>query len=79
MSHFRGVTIDGVWIGVLDYRPLVTQLATTSNYGAIADLHTSQITTREVFCQPMKSSLLNSFLAISSQSFDCLLKRLPQF
>jgi hypothetical protein len=32
--------MDGVWVG--DH--LYTPLGTTSNYGAIADLHTLQIT-----------------------------------
>jgi hypothetical protein len=40
---FRVVTIDGFWIGELD---LLIQLGTTSNYSAIAYLHTLQITTR---------------------------------
>jgi hypothetical protein len=44
--EFRCVTIDGVWIGELDLLThLYTPLGTTSMYGAIANLHTSQITT----------------------------------
>jgi hypothetical protein len=43
LSRFSGVTIDGVWIGERIYWPLT--LGTTSNYSAIATLHTSQITT----------------------------------
>jgi hypothetical protein len=41
LLRFRVVTVDGVWIGKLD---LLTPLVTTSNYSAIADLHTLQIT-----------------------------------
>jgi hypothetical protein len=40
---FRGVTIDGVWIGEWIY--LYTALGTTNNYSAIVNLHTLQITT----------------------------------
>jgi hypothetical protein len=42
LSRSRGVTIDGVceWV----YYHLYTQLGPTSNYSAIADLHTLQIT-----------------------------------
>jgi hypothetical protein len=43
---FRSVTIDGVWIGELDLLThLYTPLETTSNYSAIANLFTLQITT----------------------------------
>jgi hypothetical protein len=38
------VTIDGIWIGEWIYWPLYTRLGTTSNYSAIADIHTLQIT-----------------------------------
>jgi hypothetical protein len=38
------VTIDGVWISWLNLLHLYTQLGTTGNYSAIADLNTSQFT-----------------------------------
>jgi hypothetical protein len=37
----------GLGIGFIDH--LYTQLGTTSNYSAIANLHTSQITTAKFF------------------------------
>jgi hypothetical protein len=40
-----GVTIDGVWIGWLGLLTTFSaQLVATSNYSAIADLHTLQFT-----------------------------------
>jgi hypothetical protein len=42
---FGSVTIDGVWIGLSDLLlHLYTPLGITSKYGAIGNLHTSQIT-----------------------------------
>jgi hypothetical protein len=38
------VTIDGFWIGWLDLLRLYTQLITTSDNSATADLHTLQFT-----------------------------------
>jgi hypothetical protein len=35
----EGVTIDGVWIGVLDLLHLRTELVNTGNYNTIADFH----------------------------------------
>jgi hypothetical protein len=43
LSRFR-VTIDGVWIGEWIYYDLYTPLGTASNYSAIANLHTLEIT-----------------------------------
>jgi hypothetical protein len=37
LSRFRGVTIDGVWIGKWFIDHLFTRLGTTSTYSATAD------------------------------------------
>jgi hypothetical protein len=39
VTCFRAVTIDEFWIGWLDLLHVYTQLVTTSNYSATADLH----------------------------------------
>jgi hypothetical protein len=39
-SWFGGVTIDGVWIGVLDFLTTYTH-ETASNYSVVANFHTS--------------------------------------
>jgi hypothetical protein len=46
--HELGVILDGVWIGERFLEHLHTPLVTTTSYGAIANLHTSQITTTPV-------------------------------
>jgi hypothetical protein len=55
LSRFKCVTKDGVWIGELDLLThLHTTLGITSNYSAIANLHTLKITTppAKPFFQP---------------------------
>jgi hypothetical protein len=41
---FGSLTIDEVWIGILDLLTHLYTLGSTSYYSAIADLHTLQIT-----------------------------------
>jgi hypothetical protein len=43
--HDLGVTIDVLWIGEWIHSPLIHSFGTTSNYSAIANLHTLQSTT----------------------------------
>jgi hypothetical protein len=58
------------WIGFIDY--LYTPLRTTSNYNAIANLHTSQITTAPAksFSIPVCCAFNSSSLAVASNSED---------
>jgi hypothetical protein len=57
LSHVW-VTVEGVWNGDSIYWPL--QIVTTSNYGAIAYLHTLQITT--AYARSSQSALTSRFL-----------------
>jgi hypothetical protein len=58
------VTKDGIWIGFIDH--LYTPLGSTSNYSAIANLHTLQITA--AFFQPAISN--SRFIATASNNGD---------
>jgi hypothetical protein len=64
LSQFRGVVIEGAWIGELDLLTcMYTPLGTTSNYSGIAHILTSKITESAkpfpsccVFQQPLSSN-----------------------
>jgi hypothetical protein len=58
--------------GILD---LLTQLGTTSNYGAIAELHNSQITAAYTKSSPAFSVFNSRFLATASKSRDSSVSR----
>jgi hypothetical protein len=66
LSQFRGVTIEGVWIGDSIYWPL----RTTSNYSATADLHNSQITAAHAKPFPA-CCVISRSLTTASNSGDC--------
>jgi hypothetical protein len=55
------VIIDGVWSGDWIYRPLITQLVTTSNYNSLNGLHILKITVTEAHIKSSTSSLVVSW------------------
>jgi hypothetical protein len=61
MYYHVYVTIDGVWIGFIAL--IYTQVVTTSNYSATADLHNLQFTVTHTSVL----SLLQSRLSVSWQ------------
>jgi hypothetical protein len=59
----------GLHMGFIDHH-LYTRLGTTSNYGAIANLHNSQIITAPAMSFPERCVFIGCFLATASKSGD---------